>query len=156
MKTKPNAIIFDLDGTLTDYTHRAHYIASANRKERDWSAFFAEMGGDTPIQEAVALAQKGRTQGYQIILLTGRPDTYLALTRHWLAQHKIPYDVLLMRPGDDWRPGEEVKAEIYTRQIAPFYDVHFAVDDNPKIISMWQKLGVKSVLVGHPSAPETF
>lgn len=47
-------IVFDLDGTLADITHRLHFIKDGNH---DWDGFFAACVDDAPIPEMVALFQ---------------------------------------------------------------------------------------------------
>lgn len=155
-RPKTPAVIFDMDGTLSDYSHRAHYIAATTPGQRDWPAFFAAMEEDGLIEDTFRLLKKCRAEALKIIILTGRPDTYIAPTLRWLERHGVLYDVVMMRPGNDWRPGAEVKAELFQMHIAPVYQVKFAVEDNPKIAAMWQELGVKCIQVSDGSLPETY
>ena len=39
------AVIFDIDGTLADCSHRLHHVTG---DKRDWNKFFAEMSEDPP------------------------------------------------------------------------------------------------------------
>lgn len=148
---KPRAVVFDIDGTLSDYTHRVEHFIPPNR---DMRQFFAKMEDDAPRPEIIALAHEARSKGYRVIILTGRPSIYLAPTLRWLDKYGVPYNIILMRDADDWRPGAEVKTDIYHNHIAPRYHVLYAVDDNPKIIDMWRDLGVKTLLVGTGELPE--
>jgi len=140
MARKP-AIIVDLDGTLTNYGHRAHLLP-------DWPAFFQHMGFDPIIPWCETMVRQFHAAGYTIIILTGRPSSYRKVTEQWLRRYKIPYDLLLMRDADDWRPGAKVKADLYQCCIAPHYDVLLALDDNPYIARMWRTLGVQCLYCG--------
>lgn len=151
--TRPKAVVFDIDGTLSDYRHRAHHITPP---KRDWPGFFAEMEDDGLIEECFQMVLEAQKAGYKVIILTGRPDTYLQKTLRWLEKHAVLHDAVFLRPADDWRPGAILKAEIYEKHIAPFYNVIKAVDDNPKIIAMWQALGIPTVFIGSDENPETY
>lgn len=142
----PRAIIFDMDGTLTDYAHREHLLAP---EIRDMIAFFDLMEGDAQNDWCRDLLDEAHRNGVVIILLTGRPDSYRAHTERWLKKHGIEhYEVLLMRKASDFRPGAVVKAEIFRKHIEGQYDVLYAVDDNPKIAHMWAELGVRCMYCG--------
>lgn len=144
--TLPRAIIFDMDGTLTNYAHRAHLLEPAIR---NMIAFFDEMEDDTQNDWCRELLDEARERGIKIILLTGRPDSYRGHTERWLKKHGIEdYEVLLMRKADDFRPGAIVKAEIFRKEIEGKYNVLYAVDDNPKILKMWAKLGIRCMYCG--------
>lgn len=48
------AVIFDIDGTLADATHRLHHIT---RHPKNYDAFFAAVGDDSVIEPVRDLAQ---------------------------------------------------------------------------------------------------
>jgi len=53
-----DTIIFDVDGTLTDVSHRRHYVTGGNT---DWGKFFDEMVNDPPFRDT------GQSRRHQII-----------------------------------------------------------------------------------------
>lgn len=146
--TKQPALIVDLDGTLTDCTHRMHLFRNRGKGRDALVPFFQAMGADAVYPWCRTLMDALRAQGFAIVLLTGRPEIYRGLTEDWLTRHGIAYDLLLMRPADDRRPGAEVKREIYRRDILPLYDAQMALDDNPKIAAMWADETVPCLLFG--------
>lgn len=150
--TRPKAVVFDIDGTLADYTHRAEHLVPPNR---DMAVYFSKMGDDPPITAVVALLIEAYGNGYKVVLVTGRPEQYYKTTFRWLTSQNIPFDALFLRPRDDWRPGVDVRRDIYKTSIEPHYNVLYAADDNPKMITLWQELGVKSLMVGNGKLPET-
>ena len=63
------AVIFDIDGVLSDAAGRQHFIEQGNR---DWSAFF-EACGDDPVIEEIARLLELLDSSLAVVLLTGRP-----------------------------------------------------------------------------------
>ena len=47
-----NAVIFDLDGTLSDCTHRMHYL---DNKPKDFDSFYGAMGDDTLVKPVASM-----------------------------------------------------------------------------------------------------
>lgn len=136
--TRPPAVIVDLDGTLTSAAWREHFVAST---PRNWKGFFAGMSRDAPVQPLVDLVEWVGNDA-AVVLLTGRPDDHETVIRRWLADHGVPYDLLLMRARGDRRPDTVVKRERYHENIAPHYDVRFVIDDRPRVIEMWREEGL--------------
>lgn len=141
----PYAIIFDLDGTLTNYDHRAEHLMPPNR---DMMTFFSKMEDDTVVGWCLDMLLRWQRAGMTIILLTGRPDSFRPHTERWLQKHNISYDLLLMRRADDFRPGAVVKEEIFRQEILGKYHVQTAIDDNPRIIKMWRKFNILGLYCG--------
>jgi predicted kinase len=134
----PPALIVDLDGTLTSASWRAHHLHGFRK---DWPAFFAGMTRDAPVGPLVDLV--GWTANHAaVVLLTGRPADHEPVIRRWLADHRVTYDLLLMRPRGDRRPDTVVKRELYRQHVAPRYDVRLAIDDRPGVIEMWREEGI--------------
>ena len=133
------AIICDLDGTLADITHREEYV---QQKPKNWKAFHEGMVDDKLNIWCAELLKGMKKEGYRIILLTGRDEPYRQKTIDWLLRHDIAYDLLLMRPAQDFRPDNLVKKEIYENVIKPEYDVVFVVDDRKKVVEMWREIGL--------------
>ena len=48
---KIKTIIVDIDGTLADLSHRRHHVENG---KRNWSAFFAELSNDKPVESVVS------------------------------------------------------------------------------------------------------
>jgi predicted kinase len=135
---RPPAVIVDLDGTLTSAAWREHHLSGLRK---DWPGFFAGMGRDAPVAPLVDLVG-WISHHAAVVLLTGRPDSHEPVIRRWLADHGVPYDLLLMRGDRDRRADTVVKRELFERDIAPRYDVRLAVDDRPRVIEMWRDVGV--------------
>ena len=65
------AVVFDLDGVLSDAAGRQHYIDKASRR-RNWDAFF-DACGDDPLIDDVATLLHLLDGDLRVVLLTGRP-----------------------------------------------------------------------------------
>lgn len=144
----PKCILVDIDGTLSDPTHRLHFVTG---RQKDWPSFFATLGEDGVHQEIRELVQVfNNTLGpmplempqYDIVLCSGRPDNYRPQTERWLALHKIPYHALYMRPAGDFRPDDIVKEELLDCILADGYKPLLVVDDRPRVVAMWRKRGL--------------
>lgn len=138
MTDRPSVIICDIDGTVAlNDGHRGHF---------EWD----KVSGDTPnwpvVDVVTCLVQRGRT----VVFVSGRMEQCRSATMQWLF-NTIPVIVptfdLFMRPDDDFRPDEVLKREIYERDILPFWDVKFVLDDRDKVVAMWRELGLTCLQV---------
>lgn len=91
-----NVIIFDLDSTLADTTHRAHHMPTPENGRTWWD--YAELCHlDDPIPGALWLAKVlGST--HHTTILTLRPDVARHQTMDWLDFHYVDYHELIMLP----------------------------------------------------------
>jgi predicted kinase len=143
------AVIFDMDGTLSDPSHRVHHLDG----EKDWKAFHGAMGDDAPNEGVVALARilkRAAVEGLGIdavLVVTARHDApeYERMTREWLELHDVPYDRLYMRREDDTRPDHVVKAEILQRILDEGYEPILAIDDRDSTVAMWRDHGITTL-----------
>lgn len=134
------AVIFDIDGTLADATHRMHHVTGSNR---NWDAFSREAEHDTPHEAICDLYQMVRHYGWPVILVSGRPESIRDLTEDWLKRHGVEgYSALHMRPEGDYRPDYMVKSQILDAVLAEGYEIAFTVDDRPSVVAMWRERGI--------------
>lgn len=134
-----NAVIFDIDGTLADASHRLHHVTG---DKRDWPAFFAAMGDDPCHEPINDLARAMRHDGNQLVLCSGRPEDYRAVTEAWLLRYEVPWDDLYMRASGDTRPDHVVKAEMLRAMRKDGYEPWLVVDDRPSVVAMWREQGL--------------
>lgn len=143
------AVIFDLDGTLADPTHRLHHLDG----EKDWKAFHDAMDEDPPVEGVLALirimhAAAERGEGIDAVLIaTARHDDprYVEKTKAWLEVNEAPHHAIYMRRNDDSRPDHVVKADILQRMIDDGYEPVLAVDDRPAVVAMWRSYGITTL-----------
>lgn len=133
-------IVFDLDGTLADITHRLHHIQG---ERKDWPAFFAACINDAPVLPLVSIYQDLWGDGCinRIEIWSGRSDEVRQQTVGWLGQHKIPYDALRMRKAGDHQPDDKLKAGWFD-SLPNGWRPALAFDDRQRIVDMWRSRGV--------------
>lgn len=132
------AIIVDMDGTLSDCSHRLHFV---NTKPRNYDAFEAGCHAD-PVNEAVATVVNAMSLAANILIVSARMDGRKHLTVDWLDRNNIPYDGLYMRKQDDSRKDDVVKREILDKIREEGYTVLFAIEDRKRVKQMWVENGV--------------
>ena len=135
--SKP-AYIFDIDGTLSDLTHRLHFIQG---ERKDWDGFFGAVADDG-IHEHIAAIARAIHAEQAVVIVSGRSDQCRAETGAWLERHKIPYDALYMRRAGDHRPDDKVKQEILADLRDDGWEPVMVFDDRDRVVAMWRELGI--------------
>ena len=135
-RMRPEAFLFDIDGTLAKMAGRSPY---------DYSAVLTDEV--VPSVREVANALNGT---YFTVALSGRPDSCRGDTEAWLLTKGIQVDELHMRKEGDGRPDALVKYELFSRDIAPHYDVRGVFDDRPSVCEMWRNIGLTTFQLGDP------
>lgn len=145
------AIIFDMDGTLTDVSSIRHYVAKTEKKKyADFDMFHRSALFCPPNHDVLEFAQQAEQEGFAIIIVTARNERYRDSTQAWLDKHNVTYDNIFMRPDGDFRKDYVVKSEIL-EEIEKHYDVVHAVDDNPQVLQLWEEVMIPVTKV--PSYP---
>jgi predicted secreted acid phosphatase len=144
------SIFVDIDGTIADIQHRVHHLTDTKdgSVHKDWDAFYAEIEDDDPIQPTIDIVNALWKKGYHIILITGRDAERRALTIAWLLEHKVHWDVLLMRPIGDHRPDVKIKREWLKKMrdgeliLCGIEVPEIVIEDRKKVIDMWREEGL--------------
>lgn len=137
--TKPQALILDLDGTI------AHH--DGKRDIYDTAAAI----NDRCDSEVKAIVNGLHHQGWYIIVLTGRKAAHKQASLDWLKKNRIPFFEFHCRPeGDEERHDDEVKLDVFWRDIAPRYNVRAVIEDRPRVCRAWRSIGLKTFQVGNP------
>lgn len=144
------AIICDLDGTLTDTSHRLHHVKGP---KKDWDAFFDGIPDDPIVGPVADIVDMYAADGVAILLCSGRPEKCREKTQEWLNKNDVEYTQLYMRPDDDWRPDHIVKSQILDGILADGYEPIFVLDDRSSVVKMWRERGL-TCLQCAPSEPE--
>jgi len=139
--TTKNIVIFDIDGTLADTSHRTHLVRN---KPKNWPRFFDLMVEDPPREHVIKMYRTlMRTGEIDLYIVSGRPIDYHEQTSTWLAKHGLVYVNLYMRPTKDSRPDDIIKKEIFDAHFANQKDQILCVfDDRPRVIRMWRAEGI--------------
>lgn len=124
-----SCIICDIDGTLSN---------SSNRRIFDYK----ECVNDEVIIPVRGILQVFTQIKTPIVLLSGREEVCRKETEKWLYDNNIPYSFLYMRKEKDFRSDVIVKQELFDEHIRGKYNVAFVIDDRPKVLEMWCKMGL--------------
>jgi phosphoglycolate phosphatase-like HAD superfamily hydrolase len=137
------AVVFDIDGVLSDAATRQHYLEAGRR---NWDAFF-EACGDDPLIEEVACLLSLLDRNLQIVLLTGRPLKVQPQTVSWLKRYDLRWDLLIMRDFGDY-----TKALVFKRgAVADLrrygFDLRLAFEDDRRNLEMFRAEDVPCVYI---------
>jgi phosphoglycolate phosphatase-like HAD superfamily hydrolase len=137
------AVIFDIDGVLSDAAGRQHFLEQG---KRDWTSFF-EACGDDPVIEEIARLLELLDPSLAVVLLTGRPHRVHAQTLAWLQRYGLRWDLLVMRSRGDYAQVTEFKQSVVQDLRAHGFDLRLAFEDDPSNHAMYVEAGVPCVYI---------
>jgi hypothetical protein len=137
------AVIFDIDGVLSEAAGRQHFIERGNR---DWSAFF-EACGDDPVIEEIARLLELLDSSLAVVLLTGRPLRVRPQTLAWLHRYGLRWDLLVMREQGDYAQVTTFKQKTVVDLRARGFDLRLAFEDDPSNHAMYVADGIPCVYI---------
>lgn len=159
-------IIFDLDGTLADCSHRRPYVdfnswvgcqeigTDLSVFFPNWQAFYQACDRDMPIEPMINLF-RNYMRGNDWQIWSGRCESVREKTLKWLCEN-VNYDFelkwakerLKMRPIGDSTPDDQLKEKWLDEALAEGKTVDMVFDDRPKVLRMWQRRGIFTFDVG--------
>ena len=137
------AVVFDLDGVLSDAASRQHYI---EYPFPDWDAFFRACGEDDLIGEVARLLEV-LDGGHRVVLLTARPIRVQPQTLGWLDRYGLRWDVLIMREFGDYMASRVFKQRTVGELRRFGFDLRVAFEDDPRNVHMFHTEGVPCVYI---------
>lgn len=141
----PEAVIFDIDGTLA-------HIPEGGRSPFDYSRVNEDIA-DESVRWLHNLIDNRDTLEPGVFIISGRDDTCRPETEEWLRFHGIGYDALFMRPVEmvdqcgNKAPDYQVKYALFNQHFRGQYNVRAIFDDRQQVVDMWRKLGLKCLQV---------
>lgn len=151
-------VVFDLDGTLADCSHRLHLISG---ETKDWDAFFDACDGDLPMRPAgetlIALIHAGHRAEIWSGRGEGPESSVRKKTVDWLHRH---FDIVSPDFGEGFKPAHH---RIDSLKMRPFgchtRDVDLkrewlddarnagrapdlVFDDRDRVVAMWREEGI--------------
>lgn len=142
--TKQKAIICDIDGTLARMTNRGPFDEHLVKN-------------DELIEPVAHMVEQAALSGLAIVFMSGRTDGCREDTWDWLVE-KMPwltdFDVwseLHMRRSveDRGRPDDDVKYDMFYREVAHRFNVMYVIDDRDKVVKMWRAIGLTCAQVAY-------
>lgn len=129
--------IFDIDGTIANIEHRVHLAIA-----KEWDEFHKDLHLDSTNDPVIEICRELKNKGYQIVLMTGRPENYLHRTKYWLNKNGIIPSRIFMRPVGDYTGDVELKRSWLAELRETGYDVVMAFEDRQRVVDMWREEGV--------------
>ena len=137
------AVVFDIDGVLSDATSRQHYLEEGRR---DWRGFF-DACGDDPLLEDVAGLLEVIESDLSVVLLTGRPVRVQPATLAWLERYGLRWDLLIMRNRGDYSTAPEFKRQTVGELRQRGFALRLAFEDDIRNRDMFKSEGVRCVYI---------
>jgi hypothetical protein len=137
------AVVFDIDGVLSDAAGRQHFLEVGRR---DWAAFFDACGED-PLVEEVGRLLELLDPGLRIVLLTGRPLRVRPQTLSWLAHNELRWDLLVMRDRGDYAQVSWFKRAVVADLRACGLELRLAFEDDPRNRDMFRAEGIPCIYI---------
>lgn len=141
------AFIFDLDGTLCDSSERVvKYLQNVDKP--DWDAFYKDVSLDEEITPVCEVLNSLKNSWFDILFVTGRPESCRESTLEWLRQHFDNPDIansdhLFMRSAEDgFRSDYVSKMRNYHQNIEGKWKVLGVFEDRNQCVRAWRDLGL--------------
>lgn len=147
-------VIFDLDGTLALIDKRRKVSTKPNGKIH-WGKFFdpANIDLDEPNVPVIESAKAHALMGCKIIIFSGRSADTKEATVNWLNRYNVPYSEIHMRPSNDYRRDDILKAEMFENVIGMDNkdQVMCIYDDRDQVVNKWRSMGITCFQVAEGS-----
>jgi predicted kinase len=129
--SKPNAIIFDIDGTLAHKGDRDIY---------DFTKVELDSVNHSIAYLNHAIAWHDGDHYTTTIVCSGREEICREETLRWLVKHKINFSELYMRAKGDKRKDWIIKAEFWAK-IQETHNILLLVDDRDQVVHIARRFG---------------
>jgi phosphoglycolate phosphatase-like HAD superfamily hydrolase len=137
------AVVFDLDGVLSDAASRQHFLEGP---QADWDAFF-EACGDDPLIEEIARLLGLLEPSLAVVLLTARPARVRPQTLAWFHRYSLRWDLLVMRDYGDYGASRDFKRTSIRQLRKAGFDLQLAFEDDQRNAAMFRDEGIPCVYI---------
>lgn len=133
------AIISDLDNTLA--------LLNGRNPEDEQHKLMDDLINE-PLKRVITFFL---SEGYPLLVLTGRWEEFYDQTLEWLKRNDIVPDKLYMRPATNYATGTRLKEWYLENVIQNTYDVEVAFEDTYVTAKMYRAHGINAWLVNGES-----
>ena len=144
-------VVFDLDGTLADDSHRLHHILDPDTP-KDWDSYFNECNWDVPIKQTIDFWNDLYKAGVKVPIWTGRSEIVRGKTIQWLCENvnedfgdDTKFTEIKMRPVNDYCSTNELKGKWLDEC---YIHPNFVVDDRDFTCEWWRNKGIPCLQAG--------
>jgi hypothetical protein len=145
-------LIVDIDGTLSDYSHRLHIINKDPITKEDFRAFLEPslVEKDAPYPKAKEGLSVLMHRACTTFFITSRQEYLRDVTTAWLRKHMgvvVEPHRLLMRETGTFGLATEHKVDLLIRHVIPVSWnspdlIKMFIDDDPYVLSLYSKYGI--------------
>lgn len=136
-KVLPPVVVFDLDGTLYDESHRAKH-----REALDWDTYFSLCEKDTLIQHVADILKDYANKGYEIWIASGRSEPIcLEKTIQCLQRDGLLFHGIKLRGEGNLVPDYALKPAWMAKYIG-LDRIEAVYDDTDAVIEGFRKKGL--------------
>ena len=137
------AVVFDIDGVLSDAASRQHYLEAPRR---DWDAFFDACGDDPVIEEVARAPRPARPRPAHRAAHRPARARPRSSPRRGCAATSIRWDLLVMRPWGDYELRPRLQAVDACGDLRDYgFDLRLAFEDDRRNVEMFRREGVPCV-----------
>ena len=130
-------IVFDLDGTLADCTHRLPLIQC---DKPDWDAFYGACVLDAPIYPVLNTLRALQYSGsITVEIWTGRSDLVRDGTERWLANLGLFCPVRMRSHGDHTSDDRLKESWLLTDIKLGYEKPDLVFEDRQRVVDMWRR-----------------
>lgn len=138
-KIMPRVVVFDIDNTLMDETHR-----ESHRINKDWDTYFDLCHLDKPIKHVIKLTHEYHEKGYEVWVMSGRSERILDKTIKSLKDNGVYFDHIKLRSLENRMPDFVVKPAWAKKHIG-LDRIDFVYDDLDRVIEGFRKYGLNTI-----------
>lgn len=128
--------MIDLDGSISDNSHRENLIEGENKK---WREYLQKASEDDANEEILNFVQK-LAEEQRIVILTCRSDEVKKETINWLNEHEVPFDDLIMLPEGRWELSD---SKFKRDKLEEIENPVIAIDDKKENCEMFRQEGLE-------------
>jgi len=153
-KLNSEIVICDLDGTVAiPFPGRSMYTTTEVHKDAKCKSLaniiegLYHQGFTVYMISARSAMELAKQEGYdkervRLLMEEYGEATGLTTTFHWLREHFIPFDRLILRPDIQNKQDIFMKQDIFKSFIKDPDKVYCAFDDNGPIVKLWRSYGI--------------
>lgn len=138
-KVLPRVVVFDIDNTLMDESHRA-----VHRDNKDWDTYFSLCHLDKPLHHVIKLTHEYHKKGYEVWVMSGRTELILDETIKSLKENGVYFDNIKLRGIENKMPDFIVKPA-WARKLIGLDRIDFVYDDLDRVIEGFRKYGLNTI-----------
>lgn len=140
-------VVYDLDGVVANISDRIR-LCTSPQGELILSKFNDPYmyRFDIPNKDISDMMWEDMMAGYEVVILSARPDSHYSAVKQWLTTHTIPYNDLVLKNPDTQLTKEGLVKMVSLKRRKSIGLCKRIVDNNENTLSVFKKLNISTVL----------